>query len=96
MANNHLISMQRTGSVTLKLANNFALPYDSSSADDIRAAKRYQDFILGTMGNAIYLSEQYLSLLLKTTDLNPAALTSEQLSLLNATTEFSSFDPYTA
>ncbi len=88
--------MQRTGSVTLKLANNFALPYHSSSADDIRAAKRYQDLIFGTMGNAIYHSEQYLSLLLNTTDLNPAALINERPSLFNATTEFSSFDPYTA
>ncbi|KAK1083491.1 hypothetical protein LTR33_003224 [Friedmanniomyces endolithicus] len=88
--------LKGTGSITLKFANNLALPLDSTNPDDIWAASRYQDYILGIMGNAIFLGEQYPAELLNTTDLNLTALTPDQLSCLNGTADFWSFDPYTA
>jgi len=88
--------LKGTGTITLKFANNLALPLDSTNPDDIRAASRYQDYILGIMGNAIFLGEQYPAEILNTTNLNLTALTPTHLSYLNGTADFWSFDPYTA
>ena len=51
--------LKGTGQLTFKFANNIAIPLDGSNPDDIAAALRYQDFILGIEGNPVYLGEQY-------------------------------------
>ncbi|KAK4890455.1 hypothetical protein LTR27_010862 [Elasticomyces elasticus] len=88
--------LKGTGDITIKFANNLALPLDSSNPDDVRAASRYQDWILGIMGNSIYLGQQYPDEILGTTDTNITALTDEELSYINGTSDYWSFDPYTA
>ncbi|KAK5111670.1 hypothetical protein LTR62_004775 [Meristemomyces frigidus] len=88
--------LKGTGFVTLKFANNLALPLDSTNPADIRAAQRYQDYILGMMANPIFLGAQYPEEMLNTTNLNLTALTSEQMGYINGTADFWSFDPYTA
>ncbi|KAK4552104.1 hypothetical protein LTR86_010640 [Recurvomyces mirabilis] len=88
--------LKGTGQITIKFANNLALPLDSTNPSDVRAAQRYQDFILGYLGNSIFLGQNYPAEMLNTTDFNLTALTPEQLSYINGTADFWSFDPYTA
>lgn len=85
-----------TGQITLKFANNLALPLDGNNADDHLAAQRYQDFILGGMGNPIFLGEQYPASFLNTPNLNITPLTTDQISYIHGTADFWSFDPYTS
>jgi beta-glucosidase/6-phospho-beta-glucosidase/beta-galactosidase len=85
-----------TGLITMKFANNLALPLDSTNPEDTVAALRYQDFILGILGNPIFLGEQYPAEVLNTTGINLTALTDQELSYINGTADFWSFDPYTA
>lgn len=75
--------LKGTGKITIKFANNLATPLDSTNPDDTRAALRYQDFILGVMGNPIYLGTQYPSEVLNTVGVNLTALTDEELSYIN-------------
>ncbi|GIZ39403.1 hypothetical protein CKM354_000278800 [Cercospora kikuchii] len=88
--------LKGTGLVTIKFANNLAVPLDNENDDDIRAALRYQDFILGILGNPIFLGEQIPEEVLNTSGLNLTALTADELSYFNGTADFWSFDPYTA
>lgn len=88
--------LKGTGLITLKFANNLALPLDSTNPEDTRAALRYQDFILGIIGNPIFLGQNYPAEVLNTTGINLTALTNEQLNYINGTADFFSFDPYTA
>ena len=89
-------TLRGTGLITLKFANNLALPLDSSNPEDTVAALRYQDFILGIIGNPIFLGQQYPAEVLNTTGINLTALTDQELSYINGTADFWSFDPYTA
>ena len=84
------------GQVTFKFANNLALPLDASNPNDVRAAKRYQDILVGILGNAIFLGEQYPAELLNTSGIGLKPLTSAELEYLNNTADFLSVDPYTA
>ena len=88
--------LKGTGLITLKFANNLALPLDSSNPEDTVAALRYQDFILGIIGNPIFLGQQYPAEVLNTTGINLTALTNTELSYINGTADFWAFDPYTA
>lgn len=88
--------LKGTSSITLKLANNLALPLDGSSAEDARAVQRYQDYFLGTFANPIFLGQQYPSDILDTPGLNLTALTASQIAFINNTVDFWSFDPYVA
>lgn len=88
--------LKGAGLVTIKFANNLALPLDSTNPDDTRAALRYQDYILGIMSNPIYLVLQYPAEVLNTTGINLTALTADELSYINGTSDYWSFDPYTA
>ncbi|THY03657.1 hypothetical protein D6D03_04204 [Aureobasidium pullulans] len=76
-----------TGKVTLKFANNLAVPRDLTKSSDLAAASRYQDFILGIMANPLFLGQQCPSEVLATPNLNLTALTADQIS-------YSTFDPY--
>jgi len=41
--------------ITMKFANNLAIPLDTNNAADKAAALRYQDFILGVVNNPLLL-----------------------------------------
>ncbi|KEQ86204.1 hypothetical protein M438DRAFT_391158 [Aureobasidium pullulans EXF-150] len=69
-----------TGKVTLKFANNLAVPRDLTKSSDLAAASRYQDFILGIMANPLFLGQQCPSEVLATPNLNLTALTADQIS----------------
>lgn len=88
--------LKGTGLITLKFANNLAVPLDATDPEDVRAALRYQDYILGIIGNPIFLGINYPPEVLKTTGINLTALTTSELSYINGTADFFSFDPYTA
>ena len=88
--------LKGTGLITLKFANNLALPLDSSNPNDHKAALRYQDYILGIIGNPIFLGEQYPAEVLSTKGINLTALTKNELAYIKGTADFFSFDPYTA
>nr|OQO26054.1 hypothetical protein B0A51_06911 [Rachicladosporium sp. CCFEE 5018] len=88
--------LKGTGQITIKFANNLAVPLDSNNPDDTRAAIRYQDYILGILGNPIFLGTQYPSEVLSTAGVNLTALTATELAYFNGTADFWSFDPYTA
>lgn len=85
-----------TGLITLKFANNLALPLDSTNPNDTVAALRYQDFILGIIGNPIFLGTQIPAEVLATPGINLTALTDSELEFINGTADFWAFDPYTA
>ncbi|KAL1962126.1 hypothetical protein VTN77DRAFT_593 [Rasamsonia byssochlamydoides] len=85
-----------TGKITMKFANNLALPLDPTNSSHVSAALRYQDFILGIMGNPLFLGEQYPADALSTLGPNLTALTEDQLSLINGKVDFWAFDPYVA
>lgn len=85
-----------TGKVSMKFANNLAVPLDSSSQDDVKAAYRYQDFILGVMANPLFLGTQFPESVLSTPGIMLDALTDEQIQLINGTVDFWAFDPYGA
>ncbi|PYH93545.1 beta-glucosidase [Aspergillus ellipticus CBS 707.79] len=85
-----------TGQVTMKFANNLAVPLDPSNSSHVEAALRYQNFILGVMGNPLFLGEQYPADALDTPNLNLTALTEDQISNFHGTMDFWAFDPYVA
>ncbi|PYI14686.1 beta-glucosidase [Aspergillus violaceofuscus CBS 115571] len=85
-----------TAQITLKFANNLALPLDPTNSTHTASAQRYQAFILGIMGNPLLLSEQIPSEVLSTPNITIEALTSEELATVKNTVDFISIDPYTA
>ena len=85
-----------TGNVSIKFANNLGTPLDNSNPEDVRAALRYQDFLLGVWANAIFLGQNYPEEVLNTTDLNLTRLTDDEVAYINGTADIWSFDPYTA
>ena len=82
------------GKVSLKFANNLAVPRDPTNAGDVAAALRYQDFILGIMANPLFLGQQYPSDVLNTPNLNLTALTPSQIRYIHGSIDFWAFDPY--
>lgn len=85
-----------TGDVTLKFANNLALPLDGSNAEDVRAAARYQDWLIGILGYPIFLGQNYPEEVLNTPGVKLKALTAEELASINGTADYWAFDPYVA
>ncbi|PWY86011.1 beta-glucosidase [Aspergillus heteromorphus CBS 117.55] len=77
-------------------ANNLAVPLNPSNASHVDAALRYQDFILGIMGNPLFLGQQYPTSALDTPNLNLTALTETQIFDVHGTIDFWAFDPYVA
>jgi beta-glucosidase/6-phospho-beta-glucosidase/beta-galactosidase len=87
--------LRGTGKITMKFANNLAIPLTSSPAD-LAAALRYQDFSLGVMSNPMFLGHQIPSTVLQTAGIQIDALTEAQISLIHGKIDFFSFDPYSA
>jgi beta-glucosidase/6-phospho-beta-glucosidase/beta-galactosidase len=85
-----------SGKITMKFANNLAIPLDTSNEADVAAALRYQDFSLGIMSNPMFLGTQIPATVLKTTGIQIDALTEAQLALIHGKIDFFSFDPYSA
>ncbi|RAH43635.1 beta-glucosidase [Aspergillus brunneoviolaceus CBS 621.78] len=85
-----------TAQITLKFANNLALPLDPTNSTHTTSAQRYQAFILGIMGNPLLLGEQIPSEVLSTPNITIDALTDEELATVKNTVDFISIDPYTA
>jgi beta-glucosidase/6-phospho-beta-glucosidase/beta-galactosidase len=88
--------LRGTGNITIKFANNPGTPLDNANPDDVRAALRYQDYILGAFANPIFLGENYPEEVTSTTGINLTLLTDEELTYINGTSDVWSFDPYTS
>ncbi|WPG97496.1 glycoside hydrolase family 1 protein [Acrodontium crateriforme] len=89
-------TLKGTGQITMKFANNLALPLDSTNPNDTVAALRYQDYILGLIGYPIFLGQNFPQSILSTTSINLTALTESELSYIKDTADYFAFDPYTA
>ncbi|RJE25237.1 beta-glucosidase [Aspergillus sclerotialis] len=88
--------LKGTGKVTMKFANNLAVPLDPSNSADVTAARRYQEFDLGVMNNPLFLGKQIPKSVLNTPSIKIDPLTKEQLERVGGKIDFFSFDPYTA
>ncbi|KAH8659805.1 beta-glucosidase [Xylariales sp. PMI_506] len=85
-----------TARITLKLANNLAVPLDPSNESHIEASLRYQDFLLGIIANPLFLGEQIPDSVLSTPGFKITALSDEDIAYVNGTADFWAFDPYVA
>ncbi|KAI0023555.1 beta-glucosidase [Xylariomycetidae sp. FL0641] len=83
-----------TARISTKFANNLAMPLDIADPADHEAARRYQEFILGIMGNPLFLGQQYPDAVLQTPGLNLTALTDAQIAYVHGTADFLAIDPY--
>lgn len=83
-----------TGRITLMFANNINVPLDPTNSSDVEAALRYQEFILGIEANPLSLDENYPSSVLSITGINLIGLSPVNLSYINNTIDFFSFDSY--
>ncbi|CAL5868200.1 uncharacterized protein PFLUO_LOCUS2424 [Penicillium psychrofluorescens] len=83
-----------TGKITIKFANNLAVPLDPTNPTHTHAALRYQNFLLGIMGNPLFLGKQYPEDVLNTPNLNLTALTVDEISSIHGKIDFWSLDPY--
>jgi beta-glucosidase/6-phospho-beta-glucosidase/beta-galactosidase len=88
--------LKGTGKITMKFANNIALPQDPNNATHLQAALRYQDFILGIEANPLFLGKDYPHSVLSTTGINLTSLSRADLDYFKDTVDFFSVDPYTA
>ncbi|KAH8651387.1 beta-glucosidase [Xylariales sp. PMI_506] len=85
------------GKISMKLANDMAYPlHGPSNASDVAAALRYQDFVLGIMGNPLFLGQQVPANVLNTTGLGVTSLSAAEITRINGSIDFWSLDPYTA
>jgi beta-glucosidase/6-phospho-beta-glucosidase/beta-galactosidase len=86
-----------TGNVSIKFVDNLETLFDNNNnPEDVRAALRYQDFLLGVWANAIFSGKNYPEAVMNTTGLNLTALTDEEVAYINGTADIWPFDPYTA
>nr|POF02594.1 beta-glucosidase 34 [Quercus suber] len=85
-----------SGQITLKFANNLAVPLESTDSGDTLAALRYQDFVVGLIANPIFLGQNFPVEILNTTGINLTALTDAELAFVHGTADYFSFDPYTS
>ncbi|KFY45860.1 hypothetical protein V494_00726 [Pseudogymnoascus sp. VKM F-4513 (FW-928)] len=88
--------LKGTGKITMKFANNLAVPLDVNNKQDVAAALRSQDFSLGIMNNPVFLGKQIPKSVLSTTGIKIDPLTEDQLKLIHNTMDFFSFDPYSS
>jgi len=85
-----------TAQISMKFAHNLAIPQNYSSATDIQAAQRYNDFLVGIYANPLFLGINYPAEVLNTTGFNQTALSADQISYIHGTMDFWSWDPYSA
>lgn len=88
--------LKGSGKVTMKFANNLAIPLDPDNSVDVAAAHRYQEFDLEVMNNPLFLRKQIPKSVLNTPSIKIDPLTKEQLELVGGKIDFFSFDPYSA
>ncbi len=69
---------------------------DPANTADTAAALRYQDFILGIMGNPLFLGQQYPADVLNTPGVDLTALKDDQIASIHGRVNFWAFDPYVA
>jgi beta-glucosidase/6-phospho-beta-glucosidase/beta-galactosidase len=84
------------GKITMKFANNLAIPLNASNEADVDAALRYHDFSLGIMNNPLFLGTQIPDTVLNTTGIPIDPLTDAQIALIHGKFDFFSFYPYSA
>ncbi|KAJ5379578.1 glycoside hydrolase family 1 protein [Penicillium cosmopolitanum] len=89
-------SLRGDGKVTVKFANNIAIPQDPTNETHVQAALRYQEFSLGTLANPIFLGKTYPKSVFNTAGTNLTILSEEDLAFFKDTSDFLAIDPYTA
>ena len=88
--------LKGTGQISIKLANNLAVPLNASDPTHVTAAQRSQEFSLGIMANPLFLGQQYSAEVLNTPELNLTALTDAQIASFHGRADFYSADAYSA
>lgn len=87
--------LKGTGKISFKFANNLAYPlHGPPNTRDVAASIRYQNMVLGMMGNPVFLGQQIPKEYLETADVNVTALTKAQIKRIHGTADFFSIDPY--
>jgi beta-glucosidase/6-phospho-beta-glucosidase/beta-galactosidase len=84
------------GMVSYKMADNFGVPLNPKNQSDIDAANRYQDFLLGILGNPTWLGVDIPESVSSTCTNESKPLTTEQLARYKGKCDFYAIDPYTA
>jgi beta-glucosidase/6-phospho-beta-glucosidase/beta-galactosidase len=85
-----------TGQVLWKWGHLMGIPRDMNNPEDIRAAKRYQDFELGILSRPLFLGQNYPPSVLNTTGFDLDPLTPEELAYINGTIDLYGIDPYSS
>lgn len=89
-------SMGGKGMMSYKNADNFGVPLDPNNQDDIAAANRYQDYLLGIMSNPLYLGQDVPQSVTSTCTNESHPLSPATLARYKGKTDFYAIDPYTA
>ena len=86
--------LKGVGQISMKFANNLAIPLNLTDTSHVEAAYRYQDYILGIMGSPLFLGEQIPRSVLSTRGvITPFG--NEELSQLAGKIDYYSLDAYT-
>ena len=88
--------LKGTGKISIKFANNLAMPLNASDPTHVAAAHRSQNFALGIMANPLFLGQQYPADVLDTPNLNLTALTDAQITSFHGRADFYAADAYGA
>ena len=83
------------GRVAIKFNDNFGVPRDPDNADDVAAARHFNDFQLATFANPLFLGRDYPEAYRMTVP-DHVPLSAEDLAYVNGTADFLGIDPYTA
>lgn len=88
--------LNATGKFGIKLNDNFGVPKDPSNPEDVRAAERYNDFFLASMGNPLFLGQDYPELWTDTfSNYSDFRLSSDEIAKVRGGSDFLGVDPYT-
>lgn len=86
-----------TGQISFKNANQFAIPFDPKNETDIEAANRYNELTIGVFSNPIYLNKSWPEEITNTTWKNAIpTFSNEDLDLLSDSQSFFAMDMYGA
>lgn len=84
------------GMVSYKMADNFGVPLNPKNQSDIDAANRYQDYLLGILGNPTWLGTDIPNSVASTCTNQSKPMTAQQLARYKGKCDFYAIDPYTA
>jgi beta-glucosidase/6-phospho-beta-glucosidase/beta-galactosidase len=87
--------LKGTGKIALKFNNNFGVPRNPESEEDVYAADHFNSFQLGPFCNPIFLGQDYPESY-KMTIPDYVPLSQQDLEYINGTADFLGIDPYTA